>query len=250
MTELYKDYRIIDGKPIKVILDETGKIVSMNPSKEELEGLEEKPYIKIRKKQYTIDALLDYMKRFNKENGRSPTAEDFKNHPEYPNCVTYQRVFGSWSNALKGAGLDTDSMVRKGIVKTNNQKARLAELKVLHHFKNKPIDLAGENCKSPCDGICPNGKTYDVKGSRSYKGDHYSFRTKNKHKDEIEIYYLLGYNEDYTILEHAWRVPGEMVDSYYFYIAKIGNKGGIENIESMKEYEITDKIIEVINQNI
>lgn len=36
----YKDHRIIDGKSRQVIIDETGKIINRNPSKDELKGLE------------------------------------------------------------------------------------------------------------------------------------------------------------------------------------------------------------------
>jgi len=44
MTEYYKSYRIIDGKPRWVIVDNTGNIINRNPSKEELKGLEKEKY--------------------------------------------------------------------------------------------------------------------------------------------------------------------------------------------------------------
>lgn len=39
----------------------------------------------------------------------------------------------------------------------------LVEIIVRDRFKRHPVDLAGENKGSHCDGICPNGKNYDVK---------------------------------------------------------------------------------------
>lgn len=53
--------------------------------------------------QYTDDELLEFLRQFNKENGVgvAPTENDFINNSKYPNFSTYQRHFGSWSNALK-----------------------------------------------------------------------------------------------------------------------------------------------------
>lgn len=196
------------------------------------------------------EELLDSLTSFERKNGRAPIQKDFENNPDYPSVRPYITRFGSWANALKLVELDVDSMVRKGIVENSKQKARLSEIKVIEHFKRKPVDLAGDNCCSPCDGICPNGKTYDVKSSKLHKGKYYYFHTRNKYKEEIEIYYLLGFNEDYTILEHAWRVPGEIVEKDSFIIAKISYTRNSRCVESMKEYEITDRIKDTINEKV
>lgn len=42
----YKSYRIIDGKPRWIIVDETGKIINRSPSKDELKGLEKETYVR------------------------------------------------------------------------------------------------------------------------------------------------------------------------------------------------------------
>ena len=82
--------------------------------------------------------MLRYFKiQFYEENGRPPTVGDFTNNPEYPGFAIYQRRFGSWENALKPIRLDTDSMARKGVVKTENQKARLVEIFVKEHLMEK-----------------------------------------------------------------------------------------------------------------
>lgn len=200
-------------------------------------------------RRYTEKELLDCLRKFEKENGRVPRELDFRNNLEYPGSSTYIRYFGSWSNALKLVEMDVTSMVNRGILISNQQKARLAEIKIINHFKNYSIDLAGKNQCSPCDGICPNGKTYDVKSSKlDVKGNCYHFGTNNKHRDEIEIYYLLGFNEDYTKLEYAWRVPGEIMDVLACHISTCDHSYAKFNIKNMQEYDITDQINEIINK--
>ena len=193
---------------------------------------------------YTDGELLDYLKRFYKEHGRIPVVKDFVNNPEYPGFSVYYERFGSWSKALKLVGLDLDSMVKDGVLITSHQKARLAEIRVIDHFKTRPIDLAGENGNNSCDGICPNGMSYDVKSSKLHKLGHYLFNTRNRFKEKIKIYYFLGFNEDYTKIRHAWRVPGMMAESNKFYVG-VGPSYKF-NIENMKEYDITDKFREIL----
>lgn len=137
-------------------------------------------------------------------------------------------------------------LVKKGIVKTYQQKARLAEIIVKDHFKENPVDLAGKNQNSSCDGICPNGKSYDVKSSALHIGGILSFGTANKHREDIEIYYFLGFNEYYTKLMHAWRVPGELVKESMFHVGLTSQSRRKFTIENMKEYEITEKLKEMI----
>jgi len=247
----YKSYRFVDGKARWVIVDEDGKIIDRILNKEEMKGLEKEIYIrkynhKGGSKRYTDEGLLDYLRRFNKENGRSPTEGDFSNNLEYPSYDTYFKRFGSWANALKLVGLDVESMVKNGIVKTTAQKARFTEIMVRDHFKQYPTDLSGENCLSPCDGICPNGKMYDVKSSKLHKGKYWVFMSKNKYKEEIEIYYYLAFNSDWTKLKYIWRIPGEIVESDYFYLGLSNNYKF--NVKNMKEYEITKNISYILEK--
>lgn len=242
----YTSIRLVDGKLRKVIVDETGKIINRNPSKEELKGLEkEQRYDRDTRKyrKYTDEELLNELRFFKKEEGRIPTSrKDFNNNPGYPSFGTYIGHFGSWSNALKKAGLDIDLMGCQG----NKYKGRQAEIIVLNHFKNHPVDLAGENQNSYCDGICPNGDLFEVKSAKfETKGKHYHFVTRNKDKDDdkeaIQWYYLLAFNRDYTKLDYAWRIPGEMVDKDHFYVYIYDLSKGF-NIENMKEYDITERL--------
>jgi len=101
--------------------------------------------------------------------------------------------------------------------------------------------LAGENQNSPCDGICPNGMSYDVKSSKLHGNAYYNFHTNNKYKDKIQLYYLLGFNKDYTDFNYAWRIPGWNVVEKDFLTVGLGSNYEF-NIENMKEYEITDKL--------
>ncbi len=247
---VFTSIRWIDGKQKKVIVDICGHIVNRNPTKEELIGI--RPEISRRQLdklsgEYRKQYLLEFLRYFNEKEGRPPTRRDFENNSAYPSRNIYVRIFGSLSNALKLVGLDTDSMVKKGVVETSNQKARLAEIMVLKHFAENPTDLSGENRLSKYDGICPNGKVYDVKSSKLHNGAFYNFSTRNKFRENIEIYYFLGFNKDYTIFEHAWRVPGEIVDSDNVMITIIGKRGNSADIENMKDYDITDIIKEVYN---
>lgn len=311
MVIYYKSLRIgKDGKPGWIIVDEIGNIVNRNPGKEELKCLKEEYYMRKRREMYTNEELLNFLRKFDKENGRSPTKpdfeyisgcpssmtchnrfgswnkalekaglntikgsiqryadeellrnlilfdkengrppteEDFSNNPEYPNFSTYVKHFGSWEKAKKLVGLDTETMVKKGVLDTSDQKVRLAEKIILEHFEKNPVDLSGENCRSHCDGICPNGKTYDVKSSILVRGIYWQFDTDNKYKEYIEIYYFLAFNKDYTKLEYAWRIPGEIVESDNFYV---GMHGGKFNIGNMIEYEITDKLDKIRERGI
>lgn len=105
MTEnKYTSTRIVDGKPRKVIVDENGKITNRNPGKEELNGLEKEP-IKHRdtRKKYTEEELLDYLRIFEKNEGRTPKEEDFINNPKYPGFRAYINRFETWNKALDKA---------------------------------------------------------------------------------------------------------------------------------------------------
>lgn len=246
----YKSWRINDGKqPRRVIVDENGNVLDWCPNKEELKILEEEPYPCKRNnksKSYTDEQLLNELRRFEKENGRPPIREDFTNNPEYPNYTTYRRKFGSWLCALKLTGLDAESTVKKGNIITNDRKVRLAEIAVRDSFDDSSIDLAGENPRSPYDGICPNGKTYDVKSSKLYEDLYWRYNTRNKYKEEIEYYYFLAFNGDWTGLMYVWRIPGEMVEKDGVRIWLGSRSRGEFTVGNMEEFDITEKIREVL----
>lgn len=240
----YKTKRIIDGKPRWVVINEDGNVVNRNPSKEELKGLKIEPREPYDTRIVTKKEALDGLKRYCEKNGRPPVALDLLHNSEYPSSETYRQRFGSWSNALKSVEMDVELMVKKGVIETTDQKARFSEIIIRDHFEKNSVDLAGENKRSPCDGICPNGKMYDVKSSKLHYNTFYQFITKNKYKEEIEIYYFLAFNEDWTKLDYGWRVPGEIVERDDF---EIGLNSRYEfNIENMKQYDITNELRDVL----
>ena len=248
MTEdKYKSKRFVDRLKW-VIINKEGKVINNNPSEEELKGLKIEPRtFRDTRGKYTKEQLLWYLVQFYEKYGRPPTTKDFNNNSDYPSFKNYEKKFGSWSNALKLVGLDVESMVRKGIIETEDQKARFSEILVRDHFDKNPIDLAGENCRSSCDGICPNGKNYEVKSSGLHCDTFYQFHTNNKHKEEIEIYYLLGFNKDYTKLDYGWRIPGEIAEKDVFLVGlKFRAKFTVRN---MRQYDITEKLIDVLVKN-
>lgn len=243
----------VGEKPRWVIIDDTGKTVNNEPTEDELKGLKRFPKEKYkrrgnRNKKYTDEELLSCLTQFFVENGRLPTEADFNCGDDRYSCSnTFINRFGSWSNALKLVGLDVESMIKKGVLETANQKGRFAEIIIRDHFDKHSIDLAEENCRNPYDGICPNNKIYDVKSSKfNEEWGHWQFGTKNKYKDDIEIYYLLAFNKDYTELMYAWRIPGEVVEKDTFYVGLSHNYEF--DIKYMEEYDITYKIREVLGK--
>ncbi len=190
------------------------------------------------------EELLRYLIQFYEENGRPPTKIDLNRNPKYPGCRAYINRFGSCQKALKIVALDIDSMARRGIIETDDQKGRLGEIFVLAHFEEiGSIDLSGENKKSPCDGICPKGYNYDVKTSY-FNGSYWLFNFRNIDIDKIEWFYLLAFNKDFTKLLFAWRIPSSdlMEDIEKGYIIIGAYKNYAHNLENLKEYEITEKI--------
>lgn len=240
----FRDNIIVNGKSRWVIVNEIGEIINRIPTKEELK-VEKFPQKDGRSKSrpyshYTKKELSNHLKRFVEENGRVPVEHDFVNNPGYPSFIPYIECFGSWRKALESVRLDVSSMVKNGIIETTDQKARLSEMVVMDYLKNS-IDLSGENKKSPYDGICPNGMTYDVKSSGLHEDKYWLFNIRNKSLDKIEIIYLLAFNEDYTELMYVWRVSTWTIVSKDKF--KVWSSSGHEFIvENMKEYCITDKI--------
>jgi hypothetical protein len=201
---------------------------------------------------YTDEELLIFLNIFYEEQGKVPSRRDFLNNPHYPDYQNYTTHFGNWGNALKMVGLDVDTMIKKGVLETTQQKGRWVEIIVMDNFenKNKQIDISGKNLNSAIDGICPNGQTYEVKSAKlltigKWKG--WPFATKNRDKDDdieaIQWYYFAAFDEDYTKLLYMWRVPGEMVDKNTLVI---GMYGGLYTVYNMREYDITDKFKDTI----
>ncbi len=202
-------------------------------------------------KNLSDDELLNFLIQFHNETGLIPTSNYFNDGSKYPTYGTYVNRFGSWTNALKMVNLDVDSTTKLNILDNNYQKGRQSEIIVINHFKNSPIDLSGENCISHCDGICPNGKTYDVKSSKLHNIGNgvFHFDIRNKYKDKIEIFYCLGFNENRTKLMYSWRIPNIVINKDYIKIF-ISPSEAEFNTHNMKKFEITDKIKEIFNSNL
>lgn len=191
---------------------------------------------------YTEEELLESLKRFERDNGRAPVAADFRNNPEFPNISTYVRVFGSWENALKLVGLDTVSMVRKGIINNSSQKARLFELQVKEYLGEESIDLSGKNRNNPYDGICPEGP-YDAKSSKLYYGKYWFLHFDNVQKSKIQKYYIGLFDKNfkkllYVLETSTWDIM-EDIEKEFMLIYLKGNYR--YTIENMKKYDITEK---------
>ncbi len=162
----YKSWRLIYRKPKLVIVDETGKIINRNPTKEELKDIQIEQCNKSRElknysPKYTNEELLEYLKQFYKENGRIPMHTDFANNPFYPHYDTYRTRFGSWNKSLDMVGLlkkrynDTNTCDRCGKSLENEKPAR--EYDKERHWTGK-WDCA--NCREKYD---PNSTTNTIR---------------------------------------------------------------------------------------
>lgn len=250
MTEYsFSSIRWIDGKQKKVIVDMCGDIINRDPTKEDLKCI--RPELSKSEIVNDKDLLLEFLRYFNKKEGRPPKRRDLDNNPKYPSDSTYLRRFGGLEKAKKLIGQDLDSIVMKGILENTNQKARLAEIFVLQHDESF-IDLAGDNRTSSIDGICPKKQTYDVKSSKFHARGYWMYIL-NK---IVDFYYLFAFNYNWTELLHTWRIPGIMdmdirntQNHLYIGYGKChGHYKGYEyNIENMKEYEITEKFMVAFN---
>jgi len=183
----------------------------------------------------TDEELLAFLPRYEEEYGRFPTYQDLHNQKDsgYPSTICYVERFGSLENAKRLIEQDIDSRVRKGLVKTKREKARLAEIFVLEHFVDEGvIDLSGEDFRNPVDGICPKKYIYDAKSSSFRDRCYWHFNLDKEYM--IDFYYLLAFNEDYSELVHVWRVPWNFTDNNSLYV-------GTNDILCMKKYEITEK---------
>lgn len=109
--KLYKAWRILPiGKKAKwVTVDENGKVINGDPSKEELKGLGKFPEKdgRIRPRQGFIakEQILGAIVQFYEHNRRVPVADDFRYSFELPGIGTVQRYLGSLNNAIREAGL-------------------------------------------------------------------------------------------------------------------------------------------------
>jgi hypothetical protein len=58
------------------------------------------------RRKYSDQFLLSELKRYYKENNKTPTCSDFEKNNNYPSPKVYLKRFGSWNAALEKAGLE------------------------------------------------------------------------------------------------------------------------------------------------
>jgi hypothetical protein len=104
----FTSIRWIDGRKRNVIVDICGNIINKNPTKEELKGLKTELSRKELSKEENKEYLLEFLRYFYKKEARVPMICDFINNSKYPSGKIYQMIFGSWNNAIKEAGLETN----------------------------------------------------------------------------------------------------------------------------------------------
>ncbi len=230
----------------------------------ELAGLEiNKEYLNV-----SNEEMINFLIKYYRETGKIPTKSQFNGgDSEYPHHNNYLHRFGSWTNALKIAGLDVDNLVKNNQINIDScesYKGRLFELTILKSFKNNgAVDCSSKNYQSPFDGICPKGYRYDAKSSKLQliskyaKGWRFSIQNKNK---ELTQYYIFGaFDEHFKKLMFVWLVPNDFLRGRYAIVIMYNKTSRMEkyniinkcNIDIFKEKEIiinndiTNKTIEV-----
>ena len=106
----FKTEVLVGGKLRNVTVNIVGDVISENPTKEESDQLRYYPgrscyEIKHLSKEDIKEYLLEFIRYSYYRKGRIPLMVDFNNNPKYPSFTAYQKVFGSWNNAIREAGL-------------------------------------------------------------------------------------------------------------------------------------------------
>ena len=105
----FKSVRMVDGRQRSVIVNICGDIINRNPTKEELKGLKHEIIrtwtLSKLPEQELKEYLLEFLRFFYDKEGRIPKTIDFYKNPKYPSSTLYSKVFKSWNNAIREAGL-------------------------------------------------------------------------------------------------------------------------------------------------
>lgn len=97
---------------------------------------------------YEDEELINNLKSLAAELGHAPTAREFKDSGYIASAVTYVAHFGSWSNALRLAGL---TPYQKGFPKVLDEKEMLANLKRLSKDLGHPPTVREcDECSYTC----------------------------------------------------------------------------------------------------
>lgn len=103
-------YRAVMEAHLRRPLEATEIVHHINgdPSDDRLENLALLPWgehSSVSNKQYTQEMLIGHIQRFHEKHGRAPQLKDMSRKAGYAAHGTYHRYFGSWTNALREAGL-------------------------------------------------------------------------------------------------------------------------------------------------
>lgn len=201
----FKSIRLIDGKQKKVIVDICGDVINSNPTKEDLKYL--RTELSRREICNNEEYLLEFLRYFDKKEGRAPKVEDFINNTKYPGFAAYQRLFGGWNKAIEIAGLWNKRKIARGMTYTDedllyfghqfyedngripikedfdNDSIYPCSETFCRHFGNWPnfIKYAGlwskhYNSKNACHRCIEDGKTIE----ESQLSEGYTYRENDK----------------------------------------------------------------------
>lgn len=247
----YKTYRIIDGKPRRVIVDENGKVINRYPKEEELKGLEKEP----RKAQDTVSKGIYY----NKTNACDKCGIKFDylkklgNHP-HRECDNRGKETGKWLCHKCYAkyryritiGSIKDCRTKDYGLRSTNREGDKVQLLInlLEGFEdlNKKMDCYN----FPIDSIDPiTGLGYQIKGL-IYDSINmcwgFARLQKELHK-EFHSIFLVCKSEDGKYIERIYKIPKSKIttNGITIYKSPMNSRGTSVVTPWYEKYRIMDK---------
>lgn len=210
MTE-YKSWRIIDGKPRWVIVDENEKIINKYPSKQELKGIEKKIYIK--NIYYNDTNTCSRIKDNGEICGKPLVCGNARRECNKVGVITGRWVCTNcWHRTLSDSrtgNLDSNCSIAKGnkFQKLSNESKSLIDLNIENDDRHSPIDSI-----DPVTGLYyqTKGALYDRR-SRSW---HANFKSERRALSKgFKFHRLIYYcaSEDGKIIDRMYEFTEEEI---------------------------------------
>jgi len=253
----YRSYRFIDGKTKWIIVDESGKIINKEPSKEELRGLEEAPYIRNKiDKKYNENNTCEFKDQEGKrctEKLHSKNAQQFDINGKFVwFCKKHgdsyrEKLPGSRRNLLKSLRDRRTGKQRPG---SSNAKGDLFEELTARWRGVKRLSVEKDNYTLPFDHsvdpelgiIQTKGVFYDTIEQTWHHGDITS-----EHNKEFD--YLIFYcaSKDGKIIERIYIFPKkEVVKRTSITIRKNPSKG----VQWYEQYRVKEEYVITVITNV
>lgn len=193
------------------------------------------------KRIYSDQYLIQCLRDFSSEYGRSPTATEFDNSKKYPGHKNYDKRFGSWNKALEKAGL------------SNNAHFNVSKKDIIR----EAINFYKENGRSPyyhelrySIGLVSN---YFGKWSELLKEANLPLNLKEKMflSSQELVNYIIQYYEEFNRIPSAHNIESHYGVNRNLFTRKLGSfREGLFQAGLIQEYEIEVNYDEYLINNI